>query len=353
MENPWGEEPAWAHEESNDSSDKTYGSSDYDEYALWFGAQHVLILIDGGGQNMFQACINHGEQVISPFDASILACETLCRNRVLQIATQKTGKRDSVGVLLYGVSLKDEKEGEANESQDTEEEIPEDETYMLGASSYIFLEQNPPGVKQIQALRCALDDPVRGRQRDLQEEFGGPRENNTEVMKCRHLCSVLQDANKIFVESKLVKKATSKSTPSDIKSIWIFTNEDNPHNSSANEKRRLTQLLQDITDGGTEILLWPLPRSGSGAFDASLVYADTPCEIYDGNSSLSDFSMEDLLERIAVRGKKPRRLWSMPLLWPDWKQKTTKEREIIIDFYKIVQPQRKPLPKWINQMTKQ
>lgn len=352
MDNPWGEEPAWAHEYLNEG-DRQYGQSDDVDFATWFGAQHVLILLDGGDQNMFQACINHGEQTLSPLDAAILACKTLCRNRVLQIATQKTGKRDSVGVLIYGVSFNKQKEGEQHEDDDEEETITEGKNCALGSSSYMLVELNPPGVQQIQALRSSLDDPVRGRQRDLKQEFWDEREIKTEISKGQHLRSVLQDANKIFTESKLVKKASSKSTPSDVKSIWIFTNEDNPHDSSGDEKRQLTQLIKDIADGGTEILLWPLPKANGNSFDTSLFYRDTSSEIYDGASVLSDFSMEDLLDRIAVRGKKPRRLMSIPLLWPVWKQQNSEEKSMIVDFYKIVQPQKKPQPKWINQMTKQ
>ena len=42
--------------------------------------------------------------LITPFDAALMACEKLLHLRVHYVATSRTGKRDGVGVLLYGIT---------------------------------------------------------------------------------------------------------------------------------------------------------------------------------------------------------------------------------------------------------
>lgn len=69
-----------------------------------FGAQHVLILIDCR-PSMFEQTISIGEDgvFVSPMDVALDVCEKFLRSKVKQVATNKTGKRDGVGILLYGV----------------------------------------------------------------------------------------------------------------------------------------------------------------------------------------------------------------------------------------------------------
>jgi hypothetical protein len=102
-EDPWGAEPAWAREDYHDNDEA-------DGAPIWFGAQHVVALIDCSRPAIYVPHIEYsatsaddvGITLITPLDAAlVVACERLCRDRVLCVATQKAGRRDGVGVLLY------------------------------------------------------------------------------------------------------------------------------------------------------------------------------------------------------------------------------------------------------------
>jgi Ku70/Ku80 N-terminal alpha/beta domain len=333
MENPWGEEPAWAR----DDTDGEPGEDD-DEVS-WFGAQHVVALIDCSAA-MFTPCIDWQDARISPMDAALLACERLARSRVLQVATRKTGKRDGVGVFLYGTRTHE------NDHDDDDDDDDEQSTEQK-SSTQTLVELSPPGVQQIRTMRCCLDDRIRGRMRDIEKEFV----NHCDDVYLGHkLRTGIQQANKAFLEAKFVKspRVTSLKSPRDLKSIWIFTNVDNPHLGHDDEKRQLAQIVADVSDGGTDFVVWSLPKADGGPFDPSLLYEDLQCLVH----SPPTFDMKEMLENITHQAKKPRRVLSMPMLFPDWKVHKS-EPGIMVDFFKLVQEQKKPQPKWINQSTKQ
>jgi Ku70/Ku80 N-terminal alpha/beta domain len=337
MENPWGEEPEWA-KEGTEADEQLFPDAEDDDFP-WFGAQHILILIDCSS-TMFKPCIHWTDnQRLSPMDASILACERLLRSRVLHVATQKTGKRDGIGVILFGGRTYDSylEHDDADEDQITEQKSP----------TQILVDLNPPGIKEIQMLRSCLKDPVRGRSRDLRAEF----QNNNYVDQARHLRIAMQLANKVFSEAKCVKssRTLSSKVPRDLKSIWIFTNQDNPHQSQDEEKHQIHQIMTDIIDGGVEFAVWPLPKGNDVEnFDPSLLYCHLPCHVM----SRPIFDFMDMLETIACQSKKPRRVFRLPILFPDWKSRK-EDPGIMVDFYNLIQEQKKPQLKWINQKTKQ
>lgn len=68
---------------------------------------------------------------VSPFQAAIQACEYVLRNKVKNVAVHKTGRRDGVGVLLFG------REDESNNNK--------------SVSTLLSLE--PPGVDQVKQIR--------------------------------------------------------------------------------------------------------------------------------------------------------------------------------------------------------
>jgi ATP-dependent DNA helicase 2 subunit 1 len=347
-EDPWGAEPAWAREDYHDDDEE-------DGAPIWFGAQHVVALIDCSRPDMYVPCIEYSSNsddddaitLITPLDAALVACERLCRDRVLRVATQKAGKRDGVGVLLYGTQ-------KPHHGDDEEEEDDEHHAIEQQSSTQALVELYPPGVTQIRTLRSCLNDTIRGRQRALEDEFVVNDDGQAqEVDGSRPIRLALQEANKVFSDAKFVKspRVTSIKNPADKKSIWIFTNHDNPA-MLPDELRQLTQMMQDIAEGGTEFVMWALPKansSGDGAaFDSSLVYDKLCHQVYAAHK----FSMVDMLENVGFQGKKPRRVYNMPMLLPDWKNHKD-EAGISVDFYKLVQEQKKPQLKWIHQSTKQ
>jgi hypothetical protein len=339
MENPWGEEPEWAKENTDVDELLSHNENENENDLPWLGAQHILILIDCCS-TMFEPCIEWmDDKLISPMDASILACEKLLRNRVLHVATQKTGKRDSVGVILFG--------GRTYDGSLDHEDMDEDQITEQKSPTQILVDLNPPGVKEIQTLRSCLKDPIRGRMRDLRAEF----QNNSPFDQARHLRIALQFANKIFSESKIVKnyRRDNSKVPRDLKNIWIFTNQDNPHQSQEEEKQQIHQIMTDIIDGGVEFAVWTLPkRMESAFFDQSLLYGHLPCHIM----SPPIFDFMEMLESIACQAKKPRRVFRLPILFPDWKSRK-EDPGIMVDVYNLIQEQKKPQLKWINQRTKQ
>ena len=310
---------------------------------IWFGAQHVVALIDCSA-TMFTPCIDWQQDAdtqkrISPMDAALIACERLARKRVLIVATQKTGKRDGVGVLLYGTRTHGDDD---DDDDDDDEQLTERKS-----STQTLVELNPPGVQQIRMMRSCLEDPICGRRRNVQKEF---MNLDVDAGFSRKLRAAIQEANKVYLEAKFVKspRTSTVKNPGDLKSIWIFTNNDNPHQGRDDEKRQLAQIVTDLAEGGTDFVVWSLPKAGGTCFDPTILYSDLQCLVH----APPTFDMAEMLETICHQGKKPRRVLCMPMILPDWKERKD-ESGIMVNFYKIVQEQRKPQPKWINQATKQ
>ena len=339
MENPWGEEPLWARNEEDGETD----DDDFDGIT-WFGAHHVIALIDCSSA-MFTPSIDwHNDtdmrsRRISSVDAALLACERLGRNRVLQVATRKTGKRDGLGVVLYGTRTF---------GYGDDEEVEDDEQITASQSStHTLVELMPSGIQQIRILQSFLEDPIRGRRRIIQTEF---QNRHDDAGLGRHLRAGIQAANKAYLESKFVKNARipTQKSPGDLKSIWIFTNQDNPHQGRQDEKLQLAQIMADLVEGGTDFVVWGLPKTDVGLFDTSILFSDLPCVVH----APPIFDLADLLESVCHQAKKTRRILRLPMILPDWKMHN-EGSEIMVNFYQIVQEQRRPQAKWINQATKQ
>ena len=162
-----------------------------------------------------------------------------------------------------------------------------------------------------------------------------------------------------IIKIRCVKKAPSTATIEkiDAKTIWIFTNQDNPIPSSIpnydNVQNMLYTAVNDVFDNGQEINLWPLPNKMRKMFDKSLFYDEildddmddeeleqkensarfrveegTPVSIDDNEdlNGIVHIDLEDLLETIGRRWKKVRKSQSIPLLLPDWNLQRQKEK---------------------------
>lgn len=153
------------------------------------------------------------QNLTTPFDAALIACERLLHDRVRTIAFSRKGKRDGVGVLLYGNRAVSKK---SNQGVNEESESLFDSTVI----SLVNLE--PPGNEEIKALRscllpsqyaCAMSDPDKCRERDLEFELFGDtvatvksEDNNCEVedMGFCPLRPALYEASKCFANAKYV-----------------------------------------------------------------------------------------------------------------------------------------------------
>jgi hypothetical protein len=282
IENPWGEEPEWIKDDDDSGEDDRA-----DKGAVVHGAQHVMILVDCR-PSMFVPSFPHESDMISPMQASLLAIEEVLRNKVKHVAVLKTGKRDGVGVLLCTA----------------------DEALTL-------LPLERPGVHQCTKIRDYT--PVES------------KEESTLGLK-----RAIHQANKAFSDAKCVKNPTN-SYEGDAKSVWIFTDNDDP---GEEEKEHLERIARDAVDNGVELHLWPLKEN----FQTEWWNTILTCPITEVN-----MDMEDLKETIHREWRKVRPAYSCPILFPDLKEE---DPGIMVDFYKCIQVQRKPQATTIHQQTK-
>ena len=298
--------------QSLDDSDGKDGDREDREDA--HGAQHVLVLIDCR-PSMFVPSIpeqEHGE-TISPMQASLKACEKLLRNKIKHVAVQKTGKRDGVGIMLYG--------------------IPKD-----NQTTQILVPLEPPGIQQIQKIRAYIEGKG-----SLQEEYqvGTKAADSSGLSPLR---TALQNADGAFNQAKCVKQPTpsDKALP-DAKSVCIFTNDDDPLRENDQERMKVEKAANDAIENGVELHLWPMKTNFRSDFYDSILR--TPVETQES------FDMEDLMLRIHRDFRKTRTAFSCPMLLPDWRNRPD-DPGIQIDFYRPVQLQSKPQPITIHQETK-
>lgn len=147
----------------DDNGDGGRGGGDLEEV---HGAQHTLVLIDAR-PSMFEKSIelNDGETT-SPMQASLQACDALLKQKVKHVAIHRTGKRDGVGIILYG--------------------LPGSKDY-----TYTLLDLAAPGIQQI----LKIQDYASGK-KDIKDEI--PKEGPIQWSLRRGL----QQADKEFNTAK-------------------------------------------------------------------------------------------------------------------------------------------------------
>lgn len=213
--------------------------------------------------------------IISPFDAALIAVHQLLKLKVKHVATNKSGKRDGVGVLLFGT--KDIKTTASS-------------VFSSSNTCYKWIDLEPPGISQVlnvqkclpslmyypmsdDSLPNAASTNVHGRERDLQREFAPTfeecqtKENESKLSPLR---AALVRANDTFCNAKCVDR---KSRSNHRNVIWIFTNQDDPCHGNEEEKKQVAQIAKDVMQNEISIKLWDLPAVDErSTFDRTLFY---------------------------------------------------------------------------------
>jgi len=209
-----------------------------------YGAEHALILLDCN-PSMFECFIprdyrddadNTTERIFvrdgiedggnmeddgqnsrqSPMEVALTAIIQLLRMRIRTVSESKTGKRNGVGVLLYGCDTlrgihKDGRRHDGEEGDDGDDTEEDDEEEKILPSTHELLELVPPGIGQVETIRACLMNGGKKR-RDLKKEFsirrhhqmdgkGQSMEQEDDGARC--LKSALHEANKVFMHAKL------------------------------------------------------------------------------------------------------------------------------------------------------
>lgn len=147
----------------------------------------------------------------------------------------------------------------------------------------------------------------------------------------------------------------------DTKSLWIFTNQDDPCQGNEREQKQTLVLANDVAENGIEIHLWPLGNifrtpifydridvlPKYHAFGIPTVPHDSQT-LQKGNHNA--FNLGDVLDEVQNNWKKIRKLQSLPFLLPDWKSHPNKPN-IMLDLYSLIRLKRKPIPVIVNQKT--
>jgi len=327
-----------------------------------------------------------------PSSASSLLQKTHGTNNTNNITTNKNNTNNNHIKREQGVDSDDEEEDQDDDDDD------EDELRRRSISSLSLIDIAPPGIEQIQTIRSYLlprqyglsdvggDRTRQRRVRDLKAELypthkeedvvlqsnngikeeesvtggGGvmldtdvaEEEEDEEEWQLCQLRVALYEASKAFGIASCVKKlAVTSQHPSDSKTIWIFTNRDNPTNGNDLEKEQVITAAKDVVDNGLDIRVWPLPippsssseqqlhKSTTTAFDCSLLFnhittiqegepppnldiASSPGEPSSSQHSRGSvgayFDLDSILEQIRIQWKRVRKVQTIPLLLPDW-----------------------------------
>ena len=127
-------------------------------------------------------------------ELSLAAISQLLRMRIRTVAESKTGKRNGVGVLLYGCDALRAARG--GDDSDSDGNINGEEKLL--PSTHELLELTPPGIIQVRGIQQCLNG------RDLEKEFSiGEREERSDEEDGAHLLkTALHEANKVFMHAK-------------------------------------------------------------------------------------------------------------------------------------------------------
>mmetsp|Transcript_21189 Transcript_21189/g.27294 ORF Transcript_21189/g.27294 Transcript_21189/m.27294 type:complete len:811 (-) Transcript_21189:225-2657(-) len=337
----------------------------------------------------------HKVAMITPFDATLMAVEDLLRQRVRFVATTKSGKRDGVGVLLYNTgkgmkqkrkTMRDfhrnmsdkeravESDGDESASSSSEESsVLSDEFGMVNTSTHELIALAPPGVPEVMKIqRClpknrgeprysqtesqyhsyqfsgsSFDNDLKedSRERNLMEEFANcDDEGNNSSVVCS-LRTALMTSGNIFNTAPCIKP-TSKNI-SDLKTIWIFTNEDDPCSGNEEKKKQIKAYTKDAAENGVNIIVWSMPKLEDGSykpFDRSLLFGEISARGVDSDDHIclsgGKYNVDQMIAQIRRQSRALRRSCTLPLLFPGWENK--KDVGIQLDLYRLVSIKARP-----------
>lgn len=305
-------------------------------------------------------------------DLALAMGERLLQQRIRDTVTHKIGKRNGVGMLLFGTkplasnttTTAANPDGNDDDNDDDEEEEEEDHATGNARSVHVFIPLDPPGIGQVQTIRaCVKGD------RNLQDEFASDA-TSMDQTRIAPLQIALEEAVRIFRQAKCVRdKATKPNEPVDTKTIWILTNHDHPNYSSAT-LQLLQNVARDVKESGIQILLWPLahPQQHSetdSEFDMQTLYGDIVTrDVFEGKRLKTIEDMEEGLDSLQQFWKKIRRLYWGPLILPGQQPQPSSQTNdhgeeadedkthIMVDWFRFVQLAKKPAKVQIDQHTK-
>lgn len=356
-ENPfdaWGEEPEWAKESGVEDGVENVNHANEDEEFESHTSHHILLLIDCHPE-MFESIFNvpNSETCVESktcaFDIAIKAAGDLVTQCIRDVAISKGNKRNGVGIMLYGTKYYHDMDRHGDLT-----------------SNYNLLKMQPPGIEQIhQMYKCV------SKQRDLQKEFTENQKNNlsqniNHPLGILPLRSALHSANKIFQTAKCVKNDKSST---DAKTIWIFTNQDDPFDKQRNkhrnmvinedEQEKIIITAKDTKDNKVKIYLYPFPKSTSSFskyFDRTKFYdhftstKSTSAHRHNHTDNQS-ICVDDVLEEIMQQWKKIRKIFTLPFLLPGYLPSkndssvrgnlvSTSDHNMFLDFYRPINVQK-------------
>eukprot|EP00804_Cyclotella_cryptica_P014014 CCRYP_002509-RA/>CCRYP_002509-RA protein AED:0.24 eAED:0.24 QI:97/0.66/0.75/1/0.66/0.75/4/0/477 len=393
-DDPFGQEPYWAldsstEDENDDDNASSFGEQGKDSKPVIYGAEHALILLDCH-PSMFECFLprqdddddehsttekatvrksmnDDGENtkedaaMKSPMEVALTAITQLLRMRIRTVAESKTGKRNGVGVLLYGCDTLRAMRGGGRWHHDDDNEDDSDEEKMILPSTHELLELVPPGIDQVEKIRACLMSGGKKR-RDLEMEFsigchramdekgGLSMEQEDDGARC--LKSALHEANKIFMHAKCVKSDTPSNKLPDSKSLWIFTNVDNPCHNNEGDAKQVAAIAKDVIENGIDIYLLPLPKKEKdGEFDRSIFYdkfISSENDVYDFTQSDGSLDVEAVLDSFDRAIRKVRKYTVLPMFLPGRRDRQD-DPGIMLDLYSIVQIKTKPQAVTVHQ----
>jgi non-homologous end joining protein Ku len=355
------------------------------------GSQHVLVLLDCRPE-MFQQFLpgdpKFPDEKYSPMDVALAACENLVRAKVRTMTTLKTGKRDGFGVVFYNTRLVSRREN-SDKDNDADDKKPamndddgdgddDDDDGSVGygprdelSTVHELLPLAPPGKQSVLTIKSALNKDPFSDGLDIEEEYGHPAQDTKssqdkeDHVETNPLDLAFHHVIQLFSNAKCVKKPKTKYEPVDSKSLWIFTNDDDP--TSGRFLGVLKKKVSDMQEMDIDITIWPLPTAPSGPTApsatpsaAAAVTEDQPTFSYEKfydeigadtpAKGKSMESMTELLEELAAYFKLTRRAFGAPMFMPDWKNATDRPA-VMLDFYRLVQQSTFPAKVQIHQET--
>jgi hypothetical protein len=226
----------------------------------------------------------------NPFDWSLKIVLELLQQTIEQTVVRKTGKRNRIGLLLYntksgrddndndqrgnnettgnnnnGKDEEDDDDDDDDDKMDDEEEEDEiddrttqEQSPVSEKTVHRLLDLELPGIKQVLNLRKMLDK----KNRDLHREFCPTvEEDHLDIDCAAPLQTALEEATKMFNDIK--PKSASKKNESDNRTIWIFTNQEDPY--SEEKARAVENIAIDAKEERISIVVWPLVSTTSTA----------------------------------------------------------------------------------------
>jgi len=328
--------------------------------------------------------------LVSPFDTALAATEHLLRLLVKNVAQSRTGKRDSIGLIVYGDNLKNHSNTTPTQNFQNHEQLDEDQSSSSDSISSnstdgphintvsntkVIIPLSPPGVDQIKIIRQCLHPSLlhtypqqqdkRIARRDLKSELGIGHclNNNASLKETSESCSLrsgLYEAMKSFLDAKSIKTKTT-SQPPDSKTVWLFTNCLDPCHGNDEEMERVSVVAKDALDNGIKLQVWPLPfphvslsSTQAEYFDQTILFnriLSNPNIIRPRPKNSTCFTnLQNVLEEVSIKWKKVQKTQQISLLLPD--RGITEYPDIKLDLYASLTERRKPNHTIIHQHTK-